>query len=257
MWAFQNKMAFPAPRSHLPAPSTAGITEGERVAVITSDSVELHGWYLQPNPMPEAGRKAPGLIWFYGNMETVSALAPILRAFRPPGTGMLILDYRGYGESEGSPTETGLYLDAEAAWSYLTDRSEIDRTRIAVYGRSLGGAVALYLATKRPVKAVILESPFTSARAMAAKHYGFLPRFLVRLSLNSIERAQSLAVPLIVFHGADDGIAPIEMGRAVAEAGNALQFVQIEGAGHNDTYDVGMPEYVETVHQFLARHLNQ
>jgi len=255
-WKYQDRMAFPAPRSALPAPATLGIPDGERVMVTAADGVELHGWYLPPRPRPPAGKLAGGLVWFYGNMETIEGIAPILRALRPPTIGVLALDYRGYGSSGGEPTEGGIYLDAEAAWDFLRSRPEIDSTRIAVYGRSIGSAVALYLATEHSVRAVVLDSPFTSGREMAEEHYPFLPTSLIRLSLDNLNRASRLTVPLLVFHGTEDRIAPIRMGRAVAAAGHAEDLVEIEGAGHNDTYTVGGVEYVRRFHEFLDRALN-
>jgi len=254
-WRFQDRLAFPGPSGPLPSPAEFGMLDGQIVTVVTSDSVTLKGWYLPPGSAPQNDRAAPGLIWFYGNMETIGDVAPILRDFRPPGVGMLVIDYRGYGQSGGRPSEKGVYRDALAAWDYLTSRSDIDSTRIAIYGRSIGSAVALYLATERPAAAVILESAFTSGKAMAKKHYALVPTSLLTLRLNNIERAKQLDVPLLSFHGTDDWIAPIEMGRAVAEAGRAEEFVTLEGAGHNDTYDAGGEAYRDKVHDFLSRHL--
>jgi fermentation-respiration switch protein FrsA (DUF1100 family) len=254
-WRFQDRLAFPGPRGALPSPSDFGIADGEVVTVTTRDSVVLRGWYLPPVPKPAAAG-APGLLWFYGNMETVGALGPVLREFRPPGIGMLVLDYRGYGQSGGRPTERGVYRDAEAAWSYLSRRQEIDSTRIAVYGRSIGSAVALHLATERPVRAVVLESPFTSGRDMAREHYALVPSSLLTLRLNNLRRAARLTVPLLVFHGSEDRIAPPAMGQMVADSGRAEEFVLIEGAGHNDTYALGGAEYRERMHRFLAEHLS-
>jgi hypothetical protein len=205
--------------------------------------------------MPKDSRTAPGLIWFYGNMETIGGIAPVLRDFRPPGTGLLVIDYRGYGQSGGRPSERGVYRDALAAWHYVTSRQEIDSTRIAVYGRSIGSAVALYLATERPAAAVILESAFTSGKAMAKKHYALVPTGLLTLRLNNLDRAKQLTAPLLSFHGAEDWIAPVEMGRAVADAGRAEEFVVFQRAGHNDTYAVGGDAYRQRVHDFLAEHL--
>lgn len=251
-WRFQERLAFPSPRGPLPAPAALGIAPGERITVRASDGVESLGWYLPPEPPPRDGRAAPVLVWFYGNMETIGAIAPIIRAFRPPDMGLLVLDYRGYGENPGPATEAGLYRDAEAAWDYLARRGDVDAGRIAVYGRSLGSAVALHLATHRAVSAVVLDSPFSSAAEMAARHYWFLPQSLVRLSLDNVSRASRLEAPLLVFHGARDRIAPLEMGRAVAEAGRAQHFVVFENAGHNDTYDAAPARYRETMHEFLG-----
>lgn len=254
-WRYQDRMAFPAPRSPLPNPETLGIPDGKRIAIVTSDGVSLQGWYLPPDPTPEPGSTAPGLIWFYGNTETIEGIAPELRRFRPAGTGLLVLDYRGYGSSAGEPTEVGVYRDADAAWDYLANLPEIDSTRIGVYGRSIGSAVALYLATERPVRAIILDSPFSSGREMAEQHYSFLPLALMRLSLDNISRAEQLTVPLLIFHGTEDRVAPIEMGHAVAHAGRADSLIELVGAGHNDTYAVGGDMYVQAFLQFFERNL--
>jgi dipeptidyl aminopeptidase/acylaminoacyl peptidase len=250
-WRYQEKLAFPGPRNRLADPARWGLADGRRVAVITADGLTLHGWYLPPAPGPSSGG-SPGLIWFYGNMETVSALGPVVRALRPPGTAVLILDYRGYGESEGEATEPGLYRDADAAWAFLVSQEAVDPQRIAVYGRSLGAAVALYLADTHPVRAVVLDSPFSTAAEMAREHYRMLPSFIVRLSLDNLGRASRLGAPLLVFHGTEDRIAPLRMGRAVAEAGRAQELVLLEGAGHNDTYDLGGRRYRDKLHAFLS-----
>ncbi|UCG84727.1 MAG: alpha/beta hydrolase [Gemmatimonadota bacterium] len=254
-WRYQDRMAFPAPRSALPQPESLGIPSAQRISIVTSDGVALQGWYLAPDPPPPAGALAPGLIWFYGNMETIEGIAPILAQFRPRGTGMVVLDYRGYGASAGVPTEEGVYRDADGAWEYLAGRPEIDSTRIAVYGRSVGSAVALYLATEKPIRAVILDSPFTSGREMAERHYSFFPSSLVRLSLDNLSRAEQVTVPTLIFHGSDDRITPIEMGRAVARAVRADTMIEIPGAGHNDTYAVGGTMYLQWFHEFLDTNL--
>lgn len=254
-WRYQDRMAFPGRRMRLIHPRDAGLPDGEIVSIRTADSVQLRGWYLPASPTPGARHPTPALLWFYGNMETVSALAPIVRDLRPPGIALLIVDYRGYGESEGEPSEAGIYRDAEAAWGYLASRADVDSTRIAVYGRSVGSAVATYLADVKPVRAVVLESPFSNAAEMARVHYAMLPRFVVRMSLDNLARVARLTAPLLIFHGAEDEIVPPRMGRAVAEAGHAREFVLISGSGHNDTYDVGGREYREKLHAFLREHL--
>lgn len=254
-WKYQERLAFPAPKARLPSPADFGMGDGQLITVVTSDGLTLKGWYLPPAPSP-GGRRAPGLIWFYGNMETVRAMGAIIRDFRPPGTGVVALDYRGYGESGGAPTEAGVYRDADAAWSYLSSRPEIDSARIAVYGRSVGAAPALYLADTKPIAAVVLDSPFTRALDMARVHYPWLPRFLVNLSLDNLARARSLHVPLLIHHGSDDKVAPVRMGMAVAEAGKG-DLVVLPGSGHNDTYDVGGRAYRDRVWAFLAEHLGE
>jgi dipeptidyl aminopeptidase/acylaminoacyl peptidase len=252
-WRYQDRMAFPAPRVRLPDPVAAGFIDGRRVEVRTADGVTLRGWYLPPDST--APRPAPGLLWFSGNMEAIGGIWPIIAAWKPADMALLVLDYRGYGESDGEATEAGLYRDGEAAWDYLAAQPEVVADRIAVYGRSLGAAVALHVATSRPARAVVLESAFSSARAMARQHYWFLPPGLVHLTMDNVARARALAVPLLVVHGTEDRIAPIRMGRAVAEAGRARVFLELPGTGHNDTYAMGADRYRAAVHTFLRESL--
>ena len=224
----------------------------DEVTLRATDGTRLHAWRVRA----DAG--SPLVLYFGGNAEEVSWMLDVIgdpRAGATPGVSWLLLDYRGYGESEGSATEAGVYRDADAGWDYLTNRPEIDSTRIGVYGRSIGSAVALYLATSRPVRALVLESAFSSGHAMAREHYAFFPQSLVKLDLDNVERATRLTIPLLSVHGSADWIAPIEMGRAVAEAGHAEEFYVIEGSGHNDTYDIGGDAYRQRVHRFLEEHL--
>jgi dipeptidyl aminopeptidase/acylaminoacyl peptidase len=252
-WRYQDRLAFPAPRMRLPAPADVGLPDGRRVEVRTADGVTLRGWYLPP--ASGAPRPAPGLLWFCGNMETVTGMGRLAAAWRPPEVALLFLDYRGYGESDGTPTEDGLYRDADAAWTWLVAQPEVDAGRVALYGRSLGAAVALQLASHHPVRAVVLDSPFSSARALARLHYRLLPSGLVHLSMDNLARARTLTAPLFVAHGTEDRIAPIAMGRAVAQAGRARTFLAIEGAGHNDTYDLGDARYRDAMVAFLREAL--
>jgi fermentation-respiration switch protein FrsA (DUF1100 family) len=232
-WYFQERIAFPAPRQFLPDPAQRGLADARLVEVETSDGVKLRGWYVPPRPAPPA--TAPGLVWFPGNAETVASLAPLIRELRPPGVGMLILDYRGYGESSGKPTEAGS-IGTPRRVGFLAAQPEIDRSRIAVYGRSLGAALALHVAVTRRVRAVVLHAPFTSARELADRHYWYLPRRILRLELDNLDRARRLRAPLLVIHGTADGIVPFAMGQAVAEAGHAAR--SGAGAGHNDLHEV-------------------
>src|SRR5882724_6411690 len=176
-WLFQDRLAFPAPRASLPDPQHLGVENGEKVELVSGDGTKLVGWYLRPVE-PKPPPTSPGLLWFYGNGETIAAIWPVVREFQPPGTAVLVLDYPGYGGSGGRATEAALYAAADAAYAALATRPGVDRQRIYVYGRSLGSAVATYTAAHRPVAGLIVESPFTNAAAMAKHHYGLLPRFL-------------------------------------------------------------------------------
>jgi fermentation-respiration switch protein FrsA (DUF1100 family) len=253
-WVFQDRLAFPAPRANVPDPKRVGVENGEKVELVSNDGTRLVGWYLKPvRQPPKPPQPASGLLWFYGNGETVAAIWPVVRAFQPPGTAVLVLDYPGYGGSGGRATEAALYAAAEAAYAALAARPGVDPQRIYVYGRSLGSAVATHVAAHRPVAGLILESPFTSAAAMAKHHYGFFPRFLVRLSLDNLTNVQHVHCPILLFHGDADRLVPTAMGMAVAAAASGpVDVVLIHGSGHNDTYDVGGRAYRDKVWAFIT-----
>src|SRR5437764_10315515 len=169
-WRFQERLAFPAPRAPLPDPKRVGVANGETIDLTTEDGTRLVGWYLASTILhqpPQPSQPAAGLLWFYGNGETVAAIGPIVRVFQPPGTAVLVVDYPGYGGSSGRATEPALYAAAEAAYAALAARPEVDPHRIYVYGRSLGSAVATWTAAHHQVAGLILASPFTRAAAMA------------------------------------------------------------------------------------------
>jgi fermentation-respiration switch protein FrsA (DUF1100 family) len=242
----------------VPDPKRVGVANGERIELVSGDGTKLVGWYLRPvgdtsthlhqPPQPPQ----PGLLWFYGNGETIAAIWPIVRAFQPPGTAVLVVDYPGYGGSAGRATEAGLYAAADAAYGALVVRPDVDAARIFVYGRSLGSAAATWVAARHPVAGLILESPFTSAAAMARQLYALLPPFILRLSLDNLGRMRQIHCPVLVFHGDADRLVPTAMGRAVAAAAaGPVELVLIHGAGHNDTYDVGGLAYRQKVWEFV------
>lgn len=251
LWALQERITFPAPRTALPNPQTV-LGYGERVELTMRDGTKLVGWYLPPKA---ATPPYAALLWFYGNGETIGAIWPVIRDFRPPQAAVLVLDYPGYGASGGRATEAGIYEAGALAYQALASRPEVDRQRIYVYGRSLGSAVATRTAADHDVAGLILESPFTNARGMAARHYRIFPLFLVRLQLDNVGTIPRVRCPVLVFHGTADRLVPIEMGRRVAEAardgGATVELVMIEGAGHNETYDVGGRAYRDKLWSFV------
>ena len=263
-WRFQDRLAFPAPRAPLPDPQRVGVANGERVELVSGDGTHLVGWYLEAMARDAAGGRGPSLprfpapsralLWFYGNGETIAAIWPIVRDFQPPGTAVLVVDYPGYGGSGGRATEAGMYGAADAAYAALVARPGIDPARIYVYGRSLGTAAATWVGARHRVAGVILESPFTSAAAMARQHYALLPRFILRLSLDNLGRMRQIHCPVLVFHGDADRLVPTAMGRDVAAAAaGPVELVLIHGAGHNETYDVGGQAYRDKLWAFVAR----
>ena len=269
-WRFQDRLAFPAPRASLPDPKRVGVENGEKVELVSGDGTKLVGWYLKAveggGGRSKAGHDdgastafhrppptSPALLWFYGNGETVAAIWPIVREFQPPGTALLVVDYPGYGGSGGRATEAALYAAAEAGYALLATRPGVDPHRIFVYGRSLGSAVAIYTAARRPVAGLILESPFTSAAAMAKHHYGLFPRFLLHLSLDNLTAVKRVDCPILLFHGDADRLVPTAMGMAVALAApGPVEVVLLHGSGHNDTYEIGGRAYRDKMWAFIT-----
>lgn len=248
-WLFQDRLAFPAPGDAVPDPERLGVSNGERIQVTLENGTRLAGWYLRASGV-ERGAVSPGLLWFYGNGENIGRIWPVLRTFQPPGVALLVLDYPGYGGSEGRATEPAIYMAAEVAFAALAGRPEIHK--VYVYGRSLGSAVAVHTAATLPAAGLILESPFTSATDMARLHYGLVPRALLHLKLDNATTIRRVQCPVLIFHGTDDRLVPIAMGRSVAAAASGpVEFVPIPGAGHNDTYDVGANGYRDRLARFV------
>jgi len=249
LWSLQERITFPAPRAALPDPQSV-LGYGEQIELRMQDGTRLVGWYLPPTV--KDGPSSPAVLWFYGNGETIGAIWPVIRDFRPPHAALLVVDYPGYGASGGRASEAGIYEAGALAYQSLANKSGVDAKRIYIYGRSLGSAVATRTAADYPAAGLILESPFTSARDMAARTYRIFPLFLVRLKLDNLGTIRRVHCPVLVFHGTADLLVPMEMGRRVAEAApGPKEFVMIEGAGHNETYDVGWKAYRDKLAQFV------
>jgi len=211
----------------------------------------LHGWlYKDDDPIAT-------LLWCHGNAGNISHRLDNLAKLTDLPVNVFIFDYRGYGKSSGSPDEEGVYRDAEAAYDYLVKRDDIDPNRIVLFGRSLGGAVAVDLATKRDCAALILESTFTSAKDMARNAFAGLPLdFVIKSKFNSRRKISRLNLPILFLHGTSDDIVPFRLGRDLFQAANEpKEFVEIPGAGHNDTYIIGGPTYFRQIGDFVSRHL--
>ncbi len=234
-------------RELLGNPADLGL-DYDNVSFQASDGVALHGWFVP----------GPGEItwlWFHGNAGNIShRLENLLLVHQKLGVNVFIFDYRGYGNSEGKPSEEGTYREAEGAIEYLESRPDVDPSKIILFGRSLGSGVAVDLATRHMPYGLILESPFTSAADVAKRAFPFLPvGFLVRDMYDSISKIERISAPLLVLHGDQDDIVPIEIGRRLYETANSPKtFHTINSAGHNDTYIVGGDPYFATLRQYMA-----
>lgn len=248
MWsALQRRMIF-FPTSALEyTPADLGIPY-EDVRIRTADGVTIHGWIVQC-----VGCEVT-LLFFHGNGGNIGDRVENVRRLHELGLRVFILDYRGYGLSEGSPSEQGLYEDAQAAYTYLVSRDDINPDRIAMFGRSLGGAVAVDLASRVPCWRLILESTFTSAADMAGQLLPFLPLGrLITERFDSLSKIGNVRAPLLQFHGTQDEVVPYRLGQKLHEsARQPKEFVPIPGATHNDTYLVGGRAYFEKIRSFLT-----
>jgi fermentation-respiration switch protein FrsA (DUF1100 family) len=229
-------------------PADAGLPH-EELRFDASDGTALHGWFV-PGPRDVA------FLWLPGNGGNISHRVPLLRRLHDElGVPILLFDYRGYGSSEGEPSEAGTYLDAQAALGAFVRCSGVDAARVVYFGQSLGAANAVELATRQPPLGLVLESAFTSIRDMAAFHYPRHPlRPFIRTRYDSLARIGTVTAPLLVLHGEDDDIAPVSMGRRLYEAApGPKDLLVVPGAGHNDLDGVGGPSYFSALRGFLDR----
>jgi len=221
-----------------------------------TDGTRLHGWWCR---RIDTSGDHPVLLFFHGNAGNLSHRAELLieLATRTPAS-VFVVGYRGYGRSEGRPKEAGLYLDARAAWKHLTEANGVGADRIVIFGKSLGGGVAVDLAMEAPAAGLIVESSFTSIPDMAGAHYPFVPKFLIRTQMNSAVKIPFVSMPKLFIHSKRDRVVPYRLGRKLYEAApEPKHFHEVVGAGHNDTYDVGGEAYRQRMHEFLARHLGR
>jgi fermentation-respiration switch protein FrsA (DUF1100 family) len=221
-------------------PAAAGLPEAEEILLDAADGERLIAWHVPPRG------DRPVVLYLHGNGGALSHRAERFRALTADGTGLVAIDYRGFGGSTGRPSEAGLLIDAETAYEFAAAR--YPATRIAVWGESLGTGVAVALAVERPVGRLVLEAPFTSAVDLAARRYPFVPvRWLMKDQLRSDLRVTSVAAPLLVLHGARDTIVPIEYGeRLFGLAREPKRFVRFPQGEHEDLDRFGALAAVKT-----------
>lgn len=238
-------------REYEATPAQAGLPY-EAVTLTASDGIRLAAWRLP-------AENARGvLLYLHGNAGNISHRIEPMRLFRDMGLAVFIFDYRGYGQSEGKPSEEGTYRDAEAAWQYLVQQRGIDPRRIVMFGESLGAAVAAELAARHPPAALVLASGFTSVPDLAADLYPWFPvRWLARHRYDTRSYLRNVRAPVLVMHSREDEIIPYSHGRALYEAANEpRQFLELRG-GHNDLFFANPEAFVREAGNFVKRHLAQ
>ncbi|MGQ0594169.1 MAG: alpha/beta hydrolase [Gammaproteobacteria bacterium] len=247
MSVFQPSFIFFPSREIMATPAQAGLVY-EPIEIRARDGVRLSGWYI---PAAEARLT---VLFLHGNAGNISHRLMALHALHGLGLAVLILDYRGYGESSGSPSEEGTYRDALAGWEYLTTTLDIAADRVVLFGESLGGAVATWIATREHPAGLILESTFTTMHELAGRFYPYFPaRLLLRVEYPTLERLPRVRCPVLVIHSPDDEIVPYEHGeRLFAAAPGRKQFVKRQG-GHNDAFLAGTELLVAGIERFITR----
>ncbi len=230
-------------------PKEAGVAF-EDIYFSTADHVRLNGWLVKRADRPEV---AATVLFFHGNAGNIGDRVEKVVNFRDLGLNVFIIDYRGYGKSQGRPTEQGMYADAKAAYDYLQSRPDIAKNRIVVYGASMGGVAAVDLASKYPVAALIADSTFTSAADMAKKIAPFVPSFMLAVKLDSASKIKKVTVPKLFIHSPQDGTVPFRFGKALFDlAPEPKEFLQITGS-HNEGYALSEQIFLPGIESFLDK----
>jgi hypothetical protein len=197
------------------------------------------------------------LLWFHGNAGNISYRLDMIRMLAAIPVEIFIVDYRGYGRSEGTPTEAGLYLDARAAWNYLAGERATAPERIIIFGKSLGGAVAVDLASQLESEQIepaglIVQSSFTSAADVAAEVLPIFPRMFLHTRMDSINKIKRIRSRKLFIHSRADEVIPFTLGYKLYEAApEPKEFYEVRGAPHNSTYIVGGKSYLDRLRSFV------
>jgi fermentation-respiration switch protein FrsA (DUF1100 family) len=221
----------------------------EDIWFTSGDSVRLHGWLVPASSLKHL------LLFCHGNAGNISHRLDNVRLLHNRGISVFIFDYRGYGRSQGHISEKGFYQDSEAAYEVARKWAGQNGAKLVVFGRSLGGIAATHLGATKKCDGLILESTFTNMGAMARAHYPLpFAETLLKHRLNALDEIVQVRVPILFFHGDQDKIVPIKLGRKLFKAApNPKEFVILPGAGHNDTYFVGGQDYFRKIESFFAR----
>ena len=249
-WMFQRTLIY-FPFGDVPGPRDVGLARAEVVSFPTADGLTLRGWFV-----PSAGSPPPyTVLVFNGNAGNRAYRAPLATALQQQGLQVLLFDYRGYGGSEGKPTEVGLRADAQAAHSYLLGRDDVDVSRLVYFGESLGTALAIALAAEHPPAGMILRSPFPSLVEVGQTHYPFLPvRLLLQDRFAAIDDIRHVSCPLLVLAGDRDRIIPLGLSRRLYDvATTAKELVIVAGADHNDIELLAGDEMLAAIRRFLGQ----
>jgi len=243
MYLLQERLIFfPQPMQQAQRELIERRSAAKSIFLESPEGVRLHAWYFAGSPL---------ILYFGGNAEDVSGMIDDAER-RAPGVGWLLVDYRGYGSSEGEPSEAALTADA-AAWHDHALKT-LKARKIYLFGRSLGSGVAVHLASERPVAGVVLVAPFDSMIEVAKRHYPYLPvKWMLRHRFDSAKLAPHIGAPLLCIAASRDEVIPALHARKLYDAwGGPKRWVEIEGAGHNSTD--GAPVFWQSIKAFLQEY---
>jgi pimeloyl-ACP methyl ester carboxylesterase len=250
LFFFQSHLVYYPEKTLVADPSLIRL-DFDDVSFRTQDGLILSGWFIPCE-------RSRGVILFcHGNAGNISHRLESINIFHNLDLDVFIFDYRGYGKSEGKPSEEGTYLDAEAAWQYLVNERQVSPGNIIIFGRSLGGAIAAWLAKNYESGALILESTFTSAYDFAVRVYPFVPvRLLVRFQYNTTDYLYQINCPVLIIHSRDDELMPFEHGMRLFEVANEpKKFLEIHGS-HNEGYLTSGKLYEDGLNTFIAEYVD-
>jgi fermentation-respiration switch protein FrsA (DUF1100 family) len=247
-WFERSNIFFPI--RHIEATPDSIALAYEDVTFKTSDGVDLNGWFI-----PSSGEARGTILICHGNAGNISHRLHIIRLFHDMDLNVFIFDYRGYGKSQGWPSEKGMYLDAKGSYEYLVNRDDVNAERVIIYGKSIGGVVAVDLAAGTNPKLLISNSAFTSTRDMAKEIYPFLPaKLFITQEFDAYSKIGGINAPKLIIHSTEDEIVPFSHGeRLFEQAGQPKEFYVMYG-GHNDAIFEYESEFVKGIDDFLRKY---
>ena len=251
LFFFQNRLIYyPQVGRELRLDPRAHGLDVAALTLTTEDGESIDAWFV---PAPRSNAVA---LILHGNAGNMTQRLDTIAMFHRMGYGVLIFDYRGYGRSTGRPSEEGLYRDATAAWQYLTRERGVAPGQIILFGESLGGAVAAWLAARERPGALVLASVFTSAPELAADLYPWLPaRWLVRVRYDTRAALAQVRCPVLVAHSPEDEIIPFRHGQLLYESSpDSGTFLRLAG-GHNEGFFFMRAVWTDALAAFLRRHV--
>ncbi|MBL7131383.1 MAG: alpha/beta hydrolase [Candidatus Omnitrophica bacterium] len=220
--------------------------EYEDIFLTTKDGLKIYAWFISAN-----SNMRYTLLFSHGNGGNISHRISKIVMLNKLGLNIFIYDYRGYGKSEGRPSEAGIYLDAQAAYNYLTKEKGISPDNIIAYGESLGSTVSIDLASKVKLKALILEGAFSRGKDMAGEIYPFLPSCFIHTKFDSLSKIKNMTIPKLFIHSSNDEIVPIQLSRKLFDAAPDPKTFTTLGGGHNTSFIDSQNKYIEGISSFI------